>query len=110
YSLPSEKSKHSLWSGVGLGQGGDAGLKQDLRLGEVGRFRRQVGVTDARFGGCQVAQLGLRQVNGIVELILTSADDCLRAAERTDRGSQDADRVKGSRLGGNVRRTAPGGN
>ena len=42
--LALEKSKDLLRRGVGLGQSGDAGLDQDLRFGQVGRFRGEIRV------------------------------------------------------------------
>ena len=86
--LTLQKGKHGLGSGVSLRQCGNAGLQQDLRLGEVSCLGCQARVADLRFSRSEVGQLRLRQVDSVVELVLTSADDGLRAAQCGDGISQ----------------------
>ena len=73
--LTPQESEHLLRRGVGLAEGGDAGLEADLRLGQVGGFQGEVGIADARFAGGQVGQLRRSEVDGVVELVLPAADD-----------------------------------
>ena len=75
--LPSEETENSLRSRVGLGQGGDTCLLQDLRLGEVSGFLGQIRIANTGFGCSEVAQLGLGQADGEVELVLSATDDGL---------------------------------
>ena len=72
-------------------QGSYTCLQQNLRLGQVGGFGGQIGVADARFGRGLIGQFRLRQVGGVSELIFTSTDGGLRAAQRGDRDSQGRD-------------------
>ena len=43
-----QQRQHAVWQRVGLGQHGRACLLQDLAARQLGRFRRKVGVLDAR--------------------------------------------------------------
>ena len=53
-SLLLEQRQYGLGQGIGLGDHGDTGLLQDLGPGQVGRFRREVGVLDAGTGTGEV--------------------------------------------------------
>src|SRR5437899_13080433 len=53
-SLAAQQSEYRLRGGIGLRHGRHGSLHQDLRLGEVGRFHRHVGVPNLRLGGVEV--------------------------------------------------------
>jgi len=72
--LTTEQGQDCLWSGVGLGQRRDTGLEGNLRLGQVSSLLRQIRVANARFRCREVGQLGLCEVDRVVELILPLAD------------------------------------
>ena len=72
--LPTEQGENRLGGGIRLGHGRHGRLHQDLRLGEVGRFRRHIRVADAGFGGGEARDLRLRQVDGVLQLVLAGAD------------------------------------
>src|SRR5215471_15181915 len=84
--LAPQERKYCLRRGVGLSHRGDGGLLQDLRLGEVGRFGRDIGVADLGFGGGETRDLGLRQADGVVQLVLAGTDSALNQAELFDGG------------------------
>ena len=46
---------------------------------------RRLRIADARFGRCQVGQLGRREVDRVAELVLPASDDRLRFAQSADR-------------------------
>src|SRR6185295_14403186 len=88
WKLSTKQSQHGLRSRVGLRDRCGTGLQQDLRLAQVGGFGSQIGVTNARFGGCQVGQLRLRQVYSVRKLVLGAADGTLNPAEVRDGGRE----------------------
>ena len=90
--LALQQRENVLRRRIRLRERGHAGLHQDLSFGQVGCFGGEIGIADARLGSRCVGQLGLRQVDGVVELVLTSSNHGLRAAERGDRRCQSSDR------------------
>jgi hypothetical protein len=89
--LTAKQGQDCLWSGVGLGQRRDTGLEGNLRLGQVGSLLRQIRVANARFRCREVGQLGLCEVDRVVECILPLADVRLRGAQSRNRRSESAD-------------------
>ena len=69
---------------VGLRQGSDRGLLQDLRLGQVGRFRSDVRVANRRLRSREAGDLRLRQLDGVVQLVFAGSDGSLDQAEIGD--------------------------
>src|SRR5204863_483138 len=55
------------------------------------RFFGQIGVTDPGLGSREVGDLGLRQVDGEVELVLASTDNGLGITQRVDGGGESID-------------------
>ena len=85
--LALQQRENILRRRIRLRERGHAGLHQNLSFGQVGCLRGEIGIADTRFGSRCVGQLGLRQVDGVVELVLTSSNHSLRIAEQLDRAS-----------------------
>src|SRR5437868_15509397 len=78
-----EQAQHIRLALVRLGEHRRRRLAQDLRLGEVGRLSREIGVLDAR---ARVAEIG--------NLVGQVVDDRLEAAlAGTERGARCGDRL-----------------
>src|SRR5580704_4990355 len=86
--LALQERENILWSGIGLRESGHTGLQQDLGFGEVGGFGGQIGIANVGFGGSKVGVLRARQVDGVVELILTTAHNGLRRTEGINGGGK----------------------
>ena len=62
YAAPTIGSLSSTaWT---VNQSGYTGLQRDLCFSQVSRFRRKIGIANARFGGRQVGQLRSGEVDG----------------------------------------------
>src|SRR2546430_2231739 len=64
-----QERENGLRSGIGLRQRSQRCLLEHLRLREVCRFSRNVGIADTRLRGGIVRYLRLRQVYRVVQLV-----------------------------------------
>ena len=79
--LTAEQRQHSLRRRVRLSERSDRSLLQHLTLGQVGSFLSDIRVTDARFSSREAGDLRLRELNGILQLVLAGTDLALHQAE-----------------------------
>jgi hypothetical protein len=74
------------WCCVRLRQGGDGRLLQRLRLGKVGSFGGDIGITEPGLRCREVGDLRTRQGRGVLQEILAGSDFALHRTQRSDSG------------------------
>src|SRR5579871_216186 len=92
-----QEGEDCLRRGIGLGQGGNRRLLEDLRLGQVGGFGGHIGIAYARLSGREAGDLRVGQTDRVIQFVLAGADDALDGTERCDGVIDGCDRA-GRRL------------